>query len=81
MWYKPHKKQKSNCNIKQIIVHHISDEIAMTNLFIYIFAISKQAGSVQLTAGLNLKVQLDHITGSYVPYSLQKLGELFNVPC
>ena len=25
----------------------------MTNLFIYIFAISKQAGSVQLTAGLN----------------------------
>ena len=53
MWYKPHKKQKSNCDIKQIIVHHISDEIAMTNLFIYIFAISKQAGSVQPTAGLN----------------------------
>ena len=25
----------------------------MTNLFIYIFAISKQAGPVQLTAGLN----------------------------
>ena len=30
---------------------------------------------------INLKVQLDHITGSYVPYSLQELGELFNVPC
>ena len=87
MWYKPHKKQKSNCDIKQIIVHHISDKIAMTNLFIYIFATSKQAGPVQLTAGLNgafiinLKVQLDHITRSYVPYSLQELGELFNVPC
>ena len=30
---------------------------------------------------INLKVQLDYITGSYVPYSLQELGEFFNVPC
>ena len=87
MWYKPHKKQKSNCDIKQIIVHHISDEIAMTNLFIYIFAISKQAGSVQLIAGLNGGLY-NQSKGSVRPhhwelysYSLQELGELFNIPC